>query len=68
MGLVAFSTEAWLHAALPARMLGAAIVPRVLRVAGAIGAGMGSLALAAWVLHIDEFRQAMQRVLSRITG
>jgi hypothetical protein len=49
-------------------MLGAAIVPRVLRVAGAIGAGMGSLALAAWVLHIDEFRQAMQRVLSRITG
>jgi hypothetical protein len=35
-------------------------------VLGAIGAGMGTLALAAWVLHIDEFRQAMRRLLSRL--
>ena len=66
MGLAAFYTEAWLHGALPAHMLGAAIVPRVLRVIGAIGAGLGVLALAAWVLHIDEFRQAMRRLLSRV--
>ncbi len=66
MGIAAFYTEAWLHGALPVRMLGAAIVPRVLRVLGAIGAGLGVLALAAWVLHIDEFRQAMRRLLSRL--
>jgi hypothetical protein len=37
-------------------------------VGGAIGAGIGTLALEAWALHIEEFRQAMRRVLSRLAG
>ena len=34
----------------------------------AIGAGIGTLALAAWALRIEEFRQAMRRLLSRFTA
>jgi hypothetical protein len=33
---------------------------------GAIGAGLGTLALAAWILRIEEFRQAMARVMGRL--
>jgi putative peptidoglycan lipid II flippase len=39
---------------------------QAVRVGGAIAGAMGTLALAAWVLRIDEFRQAVDRVLSRI--
>ena len=68
MGVAAYYAEAGLHAVLPERLMGYLIVPRLLRVAGAIGAGIGTLALAAWALHIEEFRQAMRRLLSRFTA
>ena len=61
MGAAAYWTEAWLHELLPAE----AIVPRLVRVGAGIGAGVGTLALAAWALRIDEFRQAMQRLMAR---
>ncbi|MEO7192898.1 MAG: murein biosynthesis integral membrane protein MurJ [Vicinamibacterales bacterium] len=38
------------------------LVARLVRVLGGIGAGVGTLALAAWVLHIEEFRQALGRI------
>ncbi len=68
MGLTAYYADAWLHGHLPHAMMGTLLVSRLARVLGAIGAGVGTLALAAWVLHIEEFRQALQRVVSRITG
>jgi putative peptidoglycan lipid II flippase len=68
MGAAAYYAEAGLHAVLPARMMGYLIVPRILRVLGGIGAGLGTLALAAWALHIDEFRQAMRRLFSRFVA
>jgi putative peptidoglycan lipid II flippase len=61
MGAAAYDREAWLHGALPART----ILARLVRVAGGIGAGLGTLALAAWALRIEEFRTAMRRVLRR---
>jgi putative peptidoglycan lipid II flippase len=66
MGVVAYYASAGLDAILPARLLGSVKMARAIGVAGAIGAGMGALALAAWALHIDEFRQAMRRLLSRL--
>jgi len=68
MGVAAYYAAQGLHAVLPVRLLGSVKISRAVWVGGAIGAGLGTLALAAWVLHIEEFRQAMQRVLSRITG
>ena len=41
------------------------LVDRVIRVGGAIAAGLGTLALAAWALRIQEFQVAMGRVLGR---
>jgi putative peptidoglycan lipid II flippase len=67
MGAAAYYSEAWLHHLLPPRLLGLAEVPRLLRVGGGIAAGIAVLTASAWVLHIDEFRQAMARVLSRFT-
>jgi putative peptidoglycan lipid II flippase len=61
MGLVAYFTEAGLHHLLPAPRL----VPRLLRVGGAIGAGVATLAAAAWMLRLEEFQQAVGRVLKR---
>ena len=58
MGVAAFYSEAWLHGLLPdPRWL-----PRLIRVGGAIGA-IVTLALAAAALRIEEFSQAMRRVL-----
>jgi hypothetical protein len=37
-------------------------------VGGAIGTGVAVLALAAHALHIEEFRLAARRVLSRLRG
>jgi len=62
MGLASYWTEAWLHHLLPGSWWG----PRAIRVGGAIGAGLAVLAAAAQVLHIDEFRVAFARVLSRV--
>jgi putative peptidoglycan lipid II flippase len=61
MAGVVWWTEARLHALLPA----AAVGPRALRVGVSIAAGLGTLAVMAAVLRIEEFRQALQRVLSR---
>ncbi len=68
MGVAAHYAAVGLHAVLPAAVAGSARLARILAVAGAIGAGVGTLALAAWTLHIEEFRQALRRVLSRVTG
>jgi putative peptidoglycan lipid II flippase len=62
MGVAAYFSEAWLHGRFPAR----ALWPHAVRVFGGIGAGLATLALAAWVLRIEEFSQAITRVLARI--
>jgi len=61
MGIAAYYTEAWLHGIFAAPHW----VPRLIRVAGAIGVALAALAAAAHVLHLEEFRAAMQRVLGR---
>ncbi|HUL73398.1 MAG TPA: murein biosynthesis integral membrane protein MurJ [Vicinamibacterales bacterium] len=68
MGVAAYYAAVGLGAVLPARLLGSVKVARAILVAGAIGAGLGTLALAAWTLHIEEFRQAMRRLLSRFAA
>ena len=68
MGVAAYYTDAGLHAVLPGEPDGVSPPLASLRVLGAIGAGIGTLALAAWALHIEEFRQAMRRLLSRFTA
>lgn len=62
MGAAAHFAEAWLHSHFARPSLG----PYLLRVAGGISAGLGTLALAAWALRIDEFTTAMRRVLTRV--
>jgi putative peptidoglycan lipid II flippase len=42
------------------------LVARSIRVFGAIGSGIAALSAAAWLLRIDEFRQALGRVLARL--
>jgi len=61
MAVTAYFVEAKLHALLPAE----ATPARLLRVFGGIGAGMAVLAVSAWLLRIEEFRQAVTRALSR---
>ena len=39
---------------------------RFIRVFGAIGAGLGTLALMAYVLRLEEFSMALQRVMGRL--
>ena len=68
MGVAAYYADAGLHAVLPPSLMGYLLLSRLVRVLGAIGAGIGTLALAAWALHIEEFRQAMRRLLSRFTA
>jgi putative peptidoglycan lipid II flippase len=67
MGVVAYASEAWLADALPASMFGRAEVPRAMRVFGAIGAALATLAAAAWVLRIEEFREALRRIGARMS-
>jgi putative peptidoglycan lipid II flippase len=62
MGVAAYATDAWLHGRFPA----ASFVAYLIRVCGGIGAGLGTLALSAWILRIEEFGQAISRVLSRV--
>ncbi len=68
MGVAAFYGEGWLHAALPGRLIGMALVPRALRVAGGIGAGLATLAVTAWLLRIEEFSQALGKTVQRLKG
>jgi putative peptidoglycan lipid II flippase len=70
MGAAVWAVDGWLAARLPEALLlrGTAgiAVARSVRVFGAIGVGLGVLALAAHLLHIEEFRTAMQRVVRRL--
>jgi len=68
MGVAAYASEAWLHGTLPATLGQSAELPRLLRVAGGIAAGLVALAAAARVLRIEEFRMAVRRVISRRGG
>jgi len=62
MAAAAYWTESWLHVLLTGNRL----LDRLIRVSGGIGAGIVALALAAWMLHIHEFRQAIGRVMAKI--
>jgi len=66
MGLAAHWAYRGLTGAVPATILGTRELARAVNVFGAVGAGMGTLALASWALRIEEFRLAMSRVLIRI--
>jgi putative peptidoglycan lipid II flippase len=61
MGVAAYYAEAGLHHLLPEPRF----MARLLRVGGGIGAGLATLAGAAWLLRIEEFQQAVGRVLKR---
>ncbi len=61
MAVAAYATEAQLHAFFPAEHFGA----RLIRVMGGITAGVLVLAIAAWMLRIEEFRQAVARITKR---
>jgi putative peptidoglycan lipid II flippase len=64
MAVAVYFVEAWLHELLPARTW----PPGMVRILGSIAAGMLVLAGAAHLLRIEEFGQAMERVLSRVRG
>jgi putative peptidoglycan lipid II flippase len=61
MGAAVYGTELGLEQALP----GAGLWLQIVRVFGSIAAGLGTLALAAWLLRVDEFTVAARRVLGR---
>jgi putative peptidoglycan lipid II flippase len=62
MGVVAYAAEAWLEAVLPATLFGLGEVPRAIRVFGAIGAALATLALSAWALRLEEFGLVMAQI------
>jgi putative peptidoglycan lipid II flippase len=64
MGAAGYYAEQWLRET----WSGDALVVRAVRVSAAIGVSLAVLALAAWALRIEEFRTAVARVLSRISG
>ena len=64
MGAASYFAEAQLRAWWP----GTAVIAKLLRVGGGIGAGVITLVIAAHFLHIEEFRQATDRVLKRVRG
>jgi putative peptidoglycan lipid II flippase len=66
MAAAAWWTDRALTAALPSAIGGGPFLPRAIGVFGGIGAGLGVLALAAWALRIEEFRQATARLMRRL--
>jgi putative peptidoglycan lipid II flippase len=62
MGVAAYYAETWLHRLLPDPWW----LPRTIRVFGAIGIALATLAVSAAALRIEEFAQAMQRVMRKI--
>lgn len=62
MALAAYETEAWLRDVIA----GPSVISRLVRVVVSIGAAVGVLALSAWALRIEEFRQAIARILGKI--
>jgi putative peptidoglycan lipid II flippase len=65
MAAAAYWTERWLRDVLDGVAM-SSLLSRSIRVFGGIGAGVGTLALAAWALRIEEFQQALTRVIGRI--
>jgi putative peptidoglycan lipid II flippase len=61
MAAVAWSGERWLEVAAPGNVLAL----KLIRVAGGIGIGLGGLALAARVLRISEFDEALRAIKAR---
>src|SRR5690606_25783639 len=55
----------WLDSALADFWPGTALWIRIVRLLATIGASMGVLAVAAWLLRIDELRQAVARIKDR---
>jgi putative peptidoglycan lipid II flippase len=69
MAVAAVAAETWFRHLLPvAPGIGtvSTTLLRSVRVFGAIGVGIAVLALAAWMLRIEEFQQAVARVRSRL--
>jgi putative peptidoglycan lipid II flippase len=62
MGVAAYLVESWLHGLFPARTFAA----HAIRVGGGIGAGLATLAGAAWILRIEEFSHSLRRVLAKV--
>ncbi len=65
MAWVAWWSHAELEARLTAALAASSFVARAAAVFGSIAASIGVLAAAAWLLRIDEFRQALGRVAGR---
>lgn len=61
MGVAAYLVDRWLAAWLP----GPALPLQLVRVAGAIAAAVGVLALSAWLLKIREFHEGLALVMRR---
>jgi putative peptidoglycan lipid II flippase len=61
MAVAAFQANGWLGELLP----GASPLLRLLRVGGAISVAIAVLAVASWILRIEELRQAVAKVLRR---
>ena len=64
MGAAAWGTERWLHGLLP----DPGLLPRLVRVVGAIGVATGVLGATAMLLRIEEFTLAVRRVGGRFRG
>lgn len=62
MAAAAYGTDGWLRASIP----GGGELVRAARVGLTIAVSIGALALAAWVLRIEEFRVAVSRVRGKI--
>ena len=62
MGVAAYYTQIWLRGFWPETRF----VARADSVGGAITVAIGVLAVSAHALHIEEFRLAARRVLSRV--
>lgn len=62
MAAAASWADGWLRAMWP----GTGEIVRALRVGATIAIAVGALAVAAWVLRIDEFRMAMARIRARL--
>jgi putative peptidoglycan lipid II flippase len=66
MAAAAYWANVWLLDTLPARLFGTIELSRILRVTLSIGAGVATLAACAWALKIDEFNQALRRIVARV--
>jgi len=62
MAIAAYFTESQLHRFFPAEHFSA----RLIRVFGGIGAGVAVFATSAWLLRIEEFRDAVARIVRKV--